>query len=52
MSSNEFMLELVRKTDIFEELRLGHITLDNDDHRNTVKRTLMMQITTKLTSTF
>lgn len=43
MSSNEFMLELVRKTDIFEELRLGHITLDNDDHRNTVKRTLMMQ---------
>lgn len=43
MSTNEFMLELVRKTDIFEELRLGHITLDNDDHRNTVKCTLMMQ---------
>ena len=43
MSSNEFMLELIRETDIFEELRLGHITLDNDDHRNTVKCTLMMQ---------
>ena len=43
MSTNEFMLELVSKTDIFEELRLGHITLDNDEHRNTVKRTLMMQ---------
>ena len=43
MVSNEFMLELVRKTDIFEELRPGHITLDNDDHRNTVKCTLMMQ---------
>lgn len=43
MSSNEFMLELIRETDIFEELRLGHITLDNDEHRNTVKCTLMMQ---------
>ena len=43
MVSNEFMLELVSKTDIFEELRLGHITLDNDEHRNTVKCTLMMQ---------
>ena len=43
MVSNEFMLELIRETDIFEELRLGHITLDNDDHRNTVKCTLMMQ---------
>ena len=37
------MLELVSKTDIYKELRLGHITLDNDDHRNTVKCTLMMQ---------
>lgn len=43
MSSNEFMLELVSKTDIFEELRLGHITLDNDEHRSTVRRTLVMQ---------
>lgn len=43
MVSNEFILELVSKTDIFEELRLGHITLDNDEHRNTVKCTLMMQ---------
>lgn len=43
MSTNEFMLELVSKTDIYEELRLGHITLDNDEHRNTVKCTLMMQ---------
>lgn len=43
MRTYESMLGLVRKTDIFEELRLGHITLDNDEHRNTVKRTLMMQ---------
>lgn len=43
MSSNESMLELVRKTDIFEELRLRHITLDNDEHRDVVKRTLMIQ---------
>lgn len=43
MVSNEFMLELVSKTDIYEELRLGHITLNNDEHRNTVKCTLMMQ---------
>ena len=43
MVSNEFMLELVSKTDIYEELRLGHITLDNDEHRDVVKRTLMMQ---------
>lgn len=43
MSSNEFMLELVSKTDIYEELRLRHITLDNDEHRDVVKRTLMMQ---------
>lgn len=43
MSSNEFMLELIRKTDIYEELRLRHITLDNDEHRDVVKRTLMMQ---------
>lgn len=43
MVSNKFMLELVSKTDIYEELRLGHITLDNDEHRDVVKRTLMMQ---------
>jgi hypothetical protein len=43
MVSNEFMLELVSKTDIFEKLRLGHIKLDNDEHRNTVKCTLVMQ---------
>lgn len=43
MVSNEFMLELVSKTDIYEELRLRHITLDNDEHRDAVKRTLMMQ---------
>lgn len=43
MRTYESMLGLVRKTDIFEELRLGHITLDNDEHRNTVKCTLMMQ---------
>ena len=43
MSSNEFMLELIRETDIFEELRLGHITLDNDEQRSAVRRTLVMQ---------
>lgn len=43
MVSNKFMLELVSKTDIYEELRLGRITLDNDEHRDVVKRTLMMQ---------
>ena len=43
MSTNKFMLELVSKTDIYEELRLRHITLDNDEHREVVKRTLMMQ---------
>ena len=43
MSSNEFMLELIRKIDIYDKLRLGHITLNNDEHRNTVKRMLMMQ---------
>ena len=43
MVSNEFMLELVSKTDIFEELRLGHITLDNDEQRSAVRRTLMIQ---------
>lgn len=43
MSTNEFMLELVSKTDIYEELRLGHITLDNDEHRSAVRRTLVMQ---------
>lgn len=43
MRTYESMLELVRKTDIFEELRLGHITLDNDEHRSAVRRTLVMQ---------
>lgn len=48
MSTNKFMLELVSKTDIYEELRLGHITLDNDEHRDVVKRTLMMQNNDKI----
>lgn len=43
MRTYESMLGLVRKTDIFEELRLGHITLDNDEHRSAVRRTLVMQ---------
>lgn len=43
MKSYESMFELVRKTDIFEELRLGHITLDNDEQRSAVRRTLVMQ---------
>lgn len=43
MSSYESMLGLVSKTDIFEELRLGNLHLDNDDHRAAVKRTLVMQ---------
>ena len=43
MRTYESMLGLVRKTDIFEKLRLRHITLDNDEHRDAVKRTLVMQ---------
>lgn len=43
MVSNEFMLGLVRKTDIYEELRLGRMTLGNDEDRSTVRRTLVMQ---------
>lgn len=43
MRTYKSMLELVRKTDIFEELRLGHITLDNDEHRSAVRRTLVIQ---------
>lgn len=43
MRSYESMLGLVRKTDIYEELRLGRMTLDNDEDRSTVRRTLVMQ---------
>ena len=43
MRTYKSMLELVRKTDIFEELRLGRITLDNDEHRSAVRRTLVIQ---------
>lgn len=43
MKSYESMLGLVRKTDIYEELRLGRMTLDNDEDRSTVRRTLVMQ---------
>lgn len=43
MRSYESMLDLVRKTDIYEELRLGNMTLNNDEHRDAVKRTLIMQ---------
>ena len=32
-----------KKIDINKELQLGNLHLDNDDHRNTVKCTLMMQ---------
>lgn len=43
MKSYESMLGLVRKTDIYEELRLGRMRLDNDEDRSTVRRTLVMQ---------
>ena len=43
MRSYESMLGLARKTDIYEELRLGHITLDNDEDRSAVRRALVMQ---------
>lgn len=43
MSSYESLLGLVSKIDIYEELRLGRMTLDNDEHRATVERTLMMR---------
>lgn len=42
------MLELVSKTDIYEKLRLGHITLDNDEHRSAIRRTLVMQNTEEI----
>lgn len=32
-----------KKIDINEELQFGNLHLDNDEHRNTVKCTLMMQ---------
>lgn len=43
MRSYESMLGLVSKTDIYEELHLGRMTLDNDEDRSTVRRTLVMQ---------
>ena len=43
MSSYESLLGLISKTDIYEELRLGRMTLDNDEHRDAVRRTLVMQ---------
>lgn len=43
MKSYEFLLGLISKTDIYEELRLGNITLNNNEHRDAVKRTLIMQ---------
>lgn len=43
MRSYESLLGLVSKIDIYEELRLGRMTLDNDEHRATVERTLMMR---------
>ena len=43
MSTNKFILELVTKKDIYEELRLGHMTLANYEDRQVVKRTLLMQ---------
>lgn len=43
MKSYESMFELVRKTDIFEELRLGNKTLDDDEDRDLARRALAMQ---------
>ena len=43
MSSNKFILELTTKKDIYEELRLGRMTLTNYEDRQVVKRTLLMQ---------
>lgn len=43
MSSNKFILELVTKKDIYEELRLERMTLANYEDRQVVKRTLLMQ---------
>ena len=43
MNSNKFILELITKKDIYEELRLGRMTLTNYEDRQVVKRTLLMQ---------
>ena len=43
MSANNFIGQLFTKINIDEELQLGNLHLDNDDHRATVKRTLVMQ---------
>lgn len=43
MKSYESLLGLISKTDIYEELRLGRMTLDNDEDRSAVRRTLVMQ---------
>ena len=43
MSSNNFIGQLFTKINIDEELQLGNLHLDNDDHRAAVKRTLVMQ---------
>ena len=43
MNSNKFILELITKKDIYEELRLRRMTLTNYEDRQVVKRTLLMQ---------
>lgn len=43
MNSHEYMLGMVTKININEELRLGNLSLDNDEDRAVVKRTLVMQ---------
>lgn len=43
MRSYESLLGLISKTDIYEDLRLGRMTLDNDEDRSAVRRTLVMQ---------
>lgn len=43
MISHEYMLGMVSKIDINEELRLGNMTLANDEDRQRIKRTLVMK---------
>ena len=43
MSPNNFRRQLITEININEELRLGNLRLDNDEDRQDVKCTLMMQ---------
>lgn len=43
MDINNLRRQLITEIDINKELRFGNMILDNDEHRQVVKRTLVMQ---------